>query len=505
MTVVALGSTGLQVTETDSYVVGLETYRTDVVIGISGTSPADVILYRAGDCFLQNSDEGFGAADAATGSVSSWPESMMGTVGSCLGRASSSGSRSPPPPPPPPPPVITPFANICALCSAYVDNGAGLNWNVTVPAGGSVTRSHLTLFSPLGIEPLTTTKTAAQPSVSTGASDTYTITIANPNSTAVTLASITDTLPAGFTYTTGSTTGPTTADPVVSGPDLTWNGPFTVPTSDSLSLTFGVTVSNTPGSFTNEAGANAESPFVVVGSGQTAPVTVVATKAHLTLTKSLDNTGGGTAEATDWTLSASGPTPITGHTGDTAITDAAVDAGTYALAESNGPPGYSAGIWSCSAGTLTGASLVLAAGDSATCTITNTFIPPSPAHLTLTKSLDNTGGGTAEATDWTLQRASRPTPITGHTGDTAITDAAVDAGTYALAESNGSAWLQRGHLVLQRGHAHGRQPRARRRRQRHLHHHQHLHPAEPGPPDAHEVARQHGRRDGRGDGLDARA
>ncbi len=32
VTVVALGSTGLQVTETDSYVVGLETYRTDVAI-----------------------------------------------------------------------------------------------------------------------------------------------------------------------------------------------------------------------------------------------------------------------------------------------------------------------------------------------------------------------------------------------------------------------------------------------------------------------------------------
>src|SRR4029077_15861365 len=139
----------------------------------------------------------------------------------------------------------------------------------------------------------------------------------------------------------------------------------------------------------------------------------------------------GTADATDWTLSASGPTPITGHTGDTAITDAAVDAGTYTLAEANGPAGYSAGIWSCSAGTLTGASLVLAAGDDASCTITNTFIPPSPAQLTLTKSLDNTGGGTAQATDWTLS-ASGPTPITGKTGDTAITDAAVDAGTYTL-------------------------------------------------------------------------
>ena len=70
VTVVALGTTGLQLTETDSYVVGQETYRTDVQIASSAGTSVDAILYRAGDCFLQNSDFGFGAADAATGAVS---------------------------------------------------------------------------------------------------------------------------------------------------------------------------------------------------------------------------------------------------------------------------------------------------------------------------------------------------------------------------------------------------------------------------------------------------
>ena len=74
-------------------------------------------------------------------------------------------------------------------------------------------------------------------------------------------------------------------------------------------------------------------------------------------------------------------------------------AGTYTLAEAGGPIGYSAGAWSCSGGTLTGSSLVLAAGASASCSITNTFVvvPPEPAHLTLAKVVDNTGGGTALA------------------------------------------------------------------------------------------------------------
>jgi len=107
--------------------------------------------------------------------------------------------------------------------------------------------------------------------------------------------------------------------------------------------------------------------------------------AHLTLTKSVDNTGGGTAVPTDWTLSATGPTNISGHTGDASITNAAVTAGTYTLAES-GPTGYTASAWSCTGGTLTGSSLVLAAGATASCSITNTFAVQST-------SAKITGGG----------------------------------------------------------------------------------------------------------------
>ena len=283
VTVVGLGSTGLQITETDSYVVGQETYRTDVKIGHSGGSVVHAILYRAGDCYLQDSDYGFGAADATTGSVSC-VASKLGSSPPVRGTRIeqwyplSAGSHYE---------AVysdvwakigtqTAFTNSCEQCANYVDNGAGLSWNVTIPAGGSVTRSHLTVFSPLGIVPLTTTKTAATRSVSAGASDSYTIKIANPSATAATLTSITDTLPAGFTYTAGSTTGATTANPSVVGQVLTWNGTFTVPASGSLSLTFRVTVSTTPGTYTNQAGATGESPLVIVASGQTAPVTVVA-------------------------------------------------------------------------------------------------------------------------------------------------------------------------------------------------------------------------------------
>jgi hypothetical protein len=49
--------------------------------------------------------------------------------------------------------------------------------------------------------------------------------------------------------------------------------------------------------------------------------------------------------------------------------------GTYTLSES-GPPGYTAGGWSCQGANVTGGnSIVLAEGESATCTILNTAVP----------------------------------------------------------------------------------------------------------------------------------
>ena len=53
-------------------------------------------------------------------------------------------------------------------CATDQDNGILLSWDVTVPAGGSVTVSHLTTFSPLGLAPLATSKTADAASVGDG-------------------------------------------------------------------------------------------------------------------------------------------------------------------------------------------------------------------------------------------------------------------------------------------------------------------------------------------------
>jgi hypothetical protein len=90
-----------------------------------------------------------------------------------------------------------PFADSCAQCANYIDNGAGLSWDVTIPAGGVATRSHLTVFSPLGRVPLTTSKVADSSTSNVGGPNGYTITIHNPNTTAVSLSDVTDTMPPG--------------------------------------------------------------------------------------------------------------------------------------------------------------------------------------------------------------------------------------------------------------------------------------------------------------------
>jgi uncharacterized repeat protein (TIGR01451 family) len=283
VTVVALGTTGLRVTETDTYVTGDESYRTDVQVSNTSTTAHTAIVYRAGDCFLQDSDRGFGRVDGSAISCvaaadPSNPSAGPGTrieqffpisPGSSYLHDNFSavwaaiGAR-------------TPFPNQCNQCATFQDNGAGLSWSITVPAGGSVTRSSLITFSPLGRVPLTTTKTADSATSAPGANNGYDITITNPNNQAVTLTSITDTLPAGFSYRPGTTQEPNgqTDNPTISGQNLTFAGPYTVPANGSIVLQFGVTVSTTPGEYFNQAGGES-ADFTVAPTGPTARIVVV--------------------------------------------------------------------------------------------------------------------------------------------------------------------------------------------------------------------------------------
>ncbi|MBO3086605.1 DUF7927 domain-containing protein [Cellulomonas fengjieae] len=193
-----------------------------------------------------------------------------------------------------------------------------------------------------------------------------------------------------------------------------------------------------------------ESGSVLIGLGQDVTCTVLNDDqpGTLTLVKEVVNDGGGTAEVTDWTLVADGPTPgISGQTGSAAVTGVDVSAGSYTLSEADGPSGYSASPWTCTGGTVTGDIVTVANGEEVTCTITNRFQPPL---LTLVKQVVNDGGGTAVATDWTLA-ADGPVPVSGTTGSTAVTGAAVAPGTYTLSESGPAGYVGTGWACENRG------------------------------------------------------
>ena len=124
-----------------------------------------------------------------------------------------------------------------------------------------------------GATVLSATKITSTPVVAPGGTAVYTITIDNSGDAAETLNTINDTLPAGFSYVTGSSSVLTTADPTVLGQDLTWNGPFSLAAHGSAVLTFSATASATPGDYLNNAGATAPT-LPVTPTGPTAKVTV---------------------------------------------------------------------------------------------------------------------------------------------------------------------------------------------------------------------------------------
>ena len=148
------GTTGIRVTEVNSYVAGQEYYRTDVQVKNTGAAPQSGIIYRAGDCYLQESDTGFGFLETSNNGPgcarnannvpaarieqwvplttgSAYKEDSYGTVWRAIG-------------------AHTVFPSTCQ-CSVALDNGAGLSWPFTIAAGATHTFSHLTVFSPTGI------------------------------------------------------------------------------------------------------------------------------------------------------------------------------------------------------------------------------------------------------------------------------------------------------------------------------------------------------------------
>jgi hypothetical protein len=147
------------------------------------------------------------------------------------------------------------------------------------------------------------------------------------------------------------------------------------------------------------------------------------TSPTLRLVKVVD---GGTAVADDWTLSASAAAPNDGrnfsNAGGSGVFTTIFGGVDYTLAEAGGPADYTAGSWSCSineGAAATGSSINLSNGQSAVCTITNTFTPPTPSIDIVKTATPEFYGSDGVGTFTITVTNDGPVPLT----DVQVTDA----------------------------------------------------------------------------------
>lgn len=164
VTVVDAPLAGLRLIQTDTYVVGSQSYRTDLQLTNATAEQRDGILYRAGDCFLQGEDSGFVRVDSGAPAcivdpaegrrIEQWTPITAGShffagpfgeVWSLIGAQAQFPDRC-----------------NCELDFEF-DNGAGLSWPMSVAPGQTMTISHETFFSPQGRGPVTESFTQSVP------------------------------------------------------------------------------------------------------------------------------------------------------------------------------------------------------------------------------------------------------------------------------------------------------------------------------------------------------
>lgn len=173
----------------------------------------------------------------------------------------------------------------------------------------------------------------------------------------------------------------------------------------------GVTVTLDAGEYTVDETADSSyaksldsscSGSIGVGETKTCVITNDDRAPSLTLVKEVKNLHGGTAQATNWILSATGPTSISGAGGVSSGSD--FKAGTYRLSET-GLSGYDASAWDCAPIEVSPRrSITIQPGESVTCTITNT---DRPVNISGFKTLDNVdlswvAGGTNPVSGWVI-------------------------------------------------------------------------------------------------------
>lgn len=262
-----------------------------------------------------------------------------------------------------------------------------------VAGGGTVSDTSESVSTATVLGPrLGVTKSVSPSTVGPSDVVTYTVTLSSTGTSAATVTSVVDALPAGFTFVAGSTTGTLGAPaPAVAVPDVTWTGSFAIPAGESRTLVFQAVAASTPGTYDNVVQATADQ-VGSVSTGPTATVTVVP-EADLSITKTDAPDPVIVGDNLTYTIVVgnAGPSPATGVT----VTDTLPSGVTFVPASSTAGCALSGSTVTCAAGTVN-------PGSPATVTIVVTTL--TAGALTNTASVDadtidpNAGNDLATAT-----------------------------------------------------------------------------------------------------------
>jgi hypothetical protein len=156
-TTVAVGATGIEISQVDTYVTAYPFYETYMTVSNTTGQPVDVILYRAADCYDSESDFSYGFVlmtwpgcsttpnNEPPGRTEYWTAPGDGWTNNYYEASfdevwTAIGSK-------------TPFPNTCR-CTEFIDTGAGISFSFTIPAQGSVTkRASLSIDHGAGTHP----------------------------------------------------------------------------------------------------------------------------------------------------------------------------------------------------------------------------------------------------------------------------------------------------------------------------------------------------------------
>ena len=254
-----------------------------------------------------------------------------------------------------------------------------------------------------GMEPPNVTKTADVSTVTAGGQVEFTISVNNTLSTAITVSEVTDSLPAGFTYTatTGGTLSPSVSPTAGATGNIVWGfaPAVSIPASTSATLVFTADAPLQAGTYTNLA--DATTSFGTLGSE---PVEISVGEPRLTIAKSASSNSVNPGALVTYTVTYSNDSPV-GVTG-VVITDTLPAGLTYVAASASNGGSEAAGTITWNLG-----NLVPGEGPYSV-TFQATVDAPYPATATIplvnTATIDSNETAPAQASVSIFVNAPRP-------------------------------------------------------------------------------------------------